>query len=90
MKARDERVALMNEVCYYPQSYGVPNLSIVGPWRNPDAQGDVACIQPYGDKDRVSSQFMAWERSFEARILKVREKELKYQKLNYAIEVTIV
>lgn len=33
---------------------------------------------------------MAWERSFEARILKVREKELKYQKLNYAIEVTIV
>ena len=37
MKARDERVALMNEVCYYPRSYGAPNLSIVGPWRNPDA-----------------------------------------------------
>jgi hypothetical protein len=31
---------------------------------------------------------MAWERSFEARVLKVREKELKYQKLNYTIEVS--
>ncbi|KAI0676238.1 multidrug resistance-associated ABC transporter [Trametes maxima] len=31
--------------------------------------------------------FMAWERSFEARVLKVRERELKYQKLNYTIEV---
>src|SRR5271168_2100295 len=30
---------------------------------------------------------MAWERSFEKRILKVRDKELKYQKLNYTIEV---
>ncbi len=30
---------------------------------------------------------MAWERSFEARVLKIREKELKYQKLNYTIEV---
>lgn len=30
---------------------------------------------------------MAWERSFEARVLKVRERELKYQKLNYIIEV---
>ncbi|KAJ7104459.1 multidrug resistance-associated ABC transporter [Mycena belliarum] len=44
MKARDERVALMNE-------------------------------------------FMAWERSFEARVNKVREKELRYQKLNYTIEI---
>ena len=32
-------------------------------------------------------KFMAWERSFEARVLKVRAKELKYQKLNYTIEV---
>ena len=32
-------------------------------------------------------QFMAWERSFEARVLKIRAKELKYQKLNYTIEV---
>ncbi|THU79589.1 ATP-binding cassette transporter [Dendrothele bispora CBS 962.96] len=31
-------------------------------------------------------KFMAWERSFEARVLKIREKELKYQKLNYTIE----
>ena len=30
---------------------------------------------------------MAWERSFEKRILKIREKELKYQKLDYIIEV---
>jgi hypothetical protein len=30
---------------------------------------------------------MAWERSFEARVLKIRTKELKYQKLNYTIEV---
>ena len=33
-------------------------------------------------------KFMAWERSFETKILKVREKELKYQKLNYTIEVS--
>jgi hypothetical protein len=29
---------------------------------------------------------MAWERSFEKKVLKVREKELKYQRLNYLIE----
>jgi|ERR1700735_1527245 hypothetical protein len=33
---------------------------------------------------------MAWERSFEARVLKIRAKELKYQKLNYTIEVCAV
>jgi hypothetical protein len=32
---------------------------------------------------------MAWERSFEARVLKIREKELKYQKLNYTIEASL-
>ena len=32
-------------------------------------------------------QFMAWERSFEKKMLKIRNKELKYQKLNYVIEV---
>ena len=32
-------------------------------------------------------KFMAWERSFEARVLKVRDRELKYQNLNYSIEV---
>ena len=31
---------------------------------------------------------MAWERNFEKRVLKVRDKELKYQKLNYTIEVS--
>jgi hypothetical protein len=30
---------------------------------------------------------MAWERSFEARVLKVREKELRYQRLNFLLEV---
>lgn len=30
---------------------------------------------------------MAWERSFEKRVHKIREKELRYQKLNYNIEV---
>ena len=30
---------------------------------------------------------MAWERSFEKRILKVRERELKYQKLSYMVEL---
>jgi len=31
-------------------------------------------------------QFMAWERSFEKRVMKIREREMKYQKLNYRIE----
>ena len=31
---------------------------------------------------------MAWERSFEARVLKIRNKELKFQKLNFTIEVS--
>ena len=30
---------------------------------------------------------MGWERSFEKRVLAIRTKELKYQKLNYTIEV---
>jgi hypothetical protein len=30
---------------------------------------------------------MAWERSFEKRVLKIREKELRFQRLNYTIEV---
>ncbi|KAJ7785356.1 multidrug resistance-associated ABC transporter [Mycena maculata] len=53
MKARDERVALMNEIL-----------------------GGIRMLK-----------FMAWERSFEARVIKVREKELRFQKLNYTIEV---
>ncbi|KAF9548180.1 multidrug resistance-associated ABC transporter [Agrocybe pediades] len=31
-------------------------------------------------------KFMAWERSFEKRVIAIRDKELKYQKLNYTIE----
>ena len=53
MKARDERVSLMNEVL-----------------------GGIRMLK-----------FMAWERSFESRIHKVRRKELKYQQRNYYIEV---
>ncbi|KAJ6612172.1 multidrug resistance-associated ABC transporter [Mycena sp. CBHHK59/15] len=53
LKARDERVALMNEVL-----------------------GGIRMLK-----------FMAWERNFEARVMKIREKELKYQKLSYIIEV---
>jgi hypothetical protein len=30
---------------------------------------------------------MAWERNFEKRVLKIREKELKFQRLNYLVEV---
>ncbi|KAK0452263.1 P-loop containing nucleoside triphosphate hydrolase protein [Armillaria borealis] len=52
MKARDERISLMNEIL-----------------------GAIRMLK-----------FMAWERSFEARVLEIREKELKYQKLNYTIE----
>ena len=36
----------------------------------------------------IYEQFMAWERSFEARVLQIRERELKYQRLNYIIEVS--
>jgi hypothetical protein len=32
-------------------------------------------------------QFMAWERSFERRVLKIRDRELFYQWRNYVIEV---
>lgn len=30
---------------------------------------------------------MAWEHNFEAKVLKIREKELKYQKINFTLEV---
>jgi len=53
MKARDERVSLMNEIL-----------------------GGIRMLK-----------FMAWERSFEARVMKIRAKELRYQKLSYHIEV---
>ncbi|TFK86901.1 ATP-binding cassette transporter [Polyporus arcularius HHB13444] len=53
MKARDERVSLMNEV--------------------------LAAIRML--------KFMAWERSFERRVESIRERELRYQKKTYTIEV---
>ncbi|KIM26711.1 hypothetical protein M408DRAFT_330465 [Serendipita vermifera MAFF 305830] len=52
MSARDERVALMNEVL-----------------------GGIRMLK-----------FMAWERMFEKRIMKVRDRELSYQWRNYVIE----
>lgn len=33
---------------------------------------------------------MAWERNFEARVMKIREKELKFQKLNFTIEASVI
>ncbi|KAJ2928555.1 hypothetical protein H1R20_g8545, partial [Candolleomyces eurysporus] len=55
MKARDERVALMNEIL-----------------------GSIRMLK-----------FMAWERSFEKRVLAIRQRELRFQKLHYTIEVSI-
>ncbi|KZT58208.1 multidrug resistance-associated ABC transporter [Calocera cornea HHB12733] len=52
MKARDERVGLMNELL-----------------------GAIRMVK-----------FMAWERASEKRVLAVRAKELKFQRLNYLIE----
>ncbi|KAJ2928533.1 hypothetical protein H1R20_g8544, partial [Candolleomyces eurysporus] len=52
MKARDERVALMNEIL-----------------------GSIRMLK-----------FMAWERSFEKRVLAIRQRELRFQKLHYTIE----
>ncbi|KAJ7271635.1 multidrug resistance-associated ABC transporter [Mycena rebaudengoi] len=34
-------------------------------------------------------KFMAWERSFESRVMKIRGAELKYQRLNYTIEALL-
>ncbi|KAH8986254.1 ATP-binding cassette transporter [Lactarius hatsudake] len=53
MKARDERVGLMNEIL-----------------------GAIRMLK-----------FMAWERNFEKRMLDLREKELKFQRLNYIMEI---
>jgi ABC transporter transmembrane region len=69
MKARDERVALMNEIL------GAIRMLKVS-----------ALLSTRGSQ-RWRCQFMAWERNFEKRVLKVREKELKFQRLNYIIEV---
>ncbi|KAJ7610419.1 multidrug resistance-associated ABC transporter [Roridomyces roridus] len=55
MKARDERVALINEVL-----------------------GAIRMLK-----------FMAWERSYEKRVMTIRERELKYQRLTYIIEALL-
>ena len=69
MKARDERVALMNEV-----------LGAIRMLK-------VSVIHDGLYRADVFEKFMAWERSFEKRILTIRDKELRYQRLNYIIEV---
>ncbi|CAE7211925.1 unnamed protein product [Rhizoctonia solani] len=61
MKARDERVALMNEASTLADAH-----IVLGAMR--------------------MLKFMAWERSFETRVLKIRERELMHQKRNYLIE----
>jgi hypothetical protein len=33
-------------------------------------------------------KFMAWERQFEAKVTKIRSKELKYLRRNYIMEVS--
>jgi len=33
-------------------------------------------------------KFMAWERSFEARVLAIRDKELHFQRRNFFIEAS--
>ncbi|KAJ7147016.1 multidrug resistance-associated ABC transporter [Mycena epipterygia] len=35
-------------------------------------------------------KFMAWERSFEARVMEIRARELKHQRLNYMIEALLL
>ncbi|CAE6501788.1 unnamed protein product [Rhizoctonia solani] len=78
MKARDERVALMNEASILATLY--PHTSVL----------TVACVYQVLGAMRML-KFMAWERSFEARVLKIRERELTHQKRNYLIElVTLV
>lgn len=70
MKARDERVSLMNEILA-----GIRMLKVFIRLR---------CLHMLIDV----LQFMAWERSFEKRVLKIREKELYFQRRNYIIEVS--
>jgi hypothetical protein len=91
MKSRDERVALMNEVLPYCVS-SVSSYSYfhrLDTWRNSHAQGESPIYESYVCPYQFS-QFMAWERSFESRVMKIRVAELKYQRLNYTIEVSIM
>ena len=90
MKARDERVSLMNEVRSHfslSKTYFWCKITIT------QVLGAIRMLKVRLNSRRAARilrlcKFMAWERSFEAKILKVREKELKYQKLNYTIEVS--
>jgi hypothetical protein len=71
MKARDERMALMNEILGAIRMLKVLLLSLT------------ACL-PFSC---VIAQFMAWERSFERKVMDIRDKELKFQARRYSIEV---
>ena len=35
-------------------------------------------------------KFMAWERSFEKRVMQIREKELRFQRRNYMLEILFI
>ena len=74
MKARDERVSLMNEVSVYSARVCANGVLIIPP----QVLGAIRTIK-----------FMAWERSFKERIMKVRRRELEYQRKNYTIEVLL-
>lgn len=89
MKARDKRVGLMNEVrlLHNIYSYFVYMVSTDSRWYS-YAQGTPASLDTattYAQSIRL--QFMAWERSFEDKVLQIRQRELKYQQMNYHIEV---
>ena len=74
MKARDERVSLMNEI--------LGAIRMLKVRRQTASHSCCLCCV-----DTLVPQFMAWERSFEKKVLKVREKELHFQRRNYIIEV---
>jgi hypothetical protein len=92
MKARDERVALMNEarlLTIYPVLSNLLSLQILGGIRILKASKALRPEYPLCLLISLS-QFMAWERNFEAKVDKIRVKELKFQKLNYSVEVRIL
>ncbi|PPQ81930.1 hypothetical protein CVT25_013778 [Psilocybe cyanescens] len=84
MKARDERVGLMNEVGLSSPSQCFFSWPASDPWRNSNDKSNA--LPSLSFQFSYLKQFMGWERSFEKRVLGIRAKELKYQKLNYTIE----
>lgn len=74
------RWAVFKDACY-------PLIKVLDSGRHPHAQGSL--ISPIGflGNPLTPRQFMAWERSFESRVTRVRDKELSYQWRNYVIEV---